>query len=199
MLGLCSAAAVSQLTIDATSLPRPSTRRITAGHVGSIGRKLPLEISLKLRIPSTDPSKPSEVEFILTNVGKERIRIPISPNLGDFEPSDPRESFKVMHLSLFMTAGEDQKGRLSGGADLYGSSDTVAMLDPAQAIHVLTRVVVPLRSSQGRGDPPTFVAHAILNDETVKPSGDGMVLNAQEIGSAISRVYVATSLDKSDE
>src|SRR5208337_3335962 len=98
-------AAVAQMVVDATGPAHSRMRNPTAGHVGSIGRKLPVELRVKVGALSSDFAENHEVEFIIVNLSKEDLTIPVSPNPGDLEPADPKVSYRLKFMRLYLTTG----------------------------------------------------------------------------------------------
>jgi hypothetical protein len=188
----------SQVTIDATGPIRERQRHPRRGSFGSTGYKLPLRITVALRDGSREKNDGQVVEFILTNLGKEDQIIPVSPNPGALEPTDPKVAYSVKHLGLYLTSDKKQELMVLGGAQLYGSrafTETMVKLAPGESIHVLAKVKLDSHSSDV-GSSAVFVAHAVLNDETVRQTDGETVMDSLEIGSAASSEYTAESLSK---
>jgi hypothetical protein len=198
---LSSTLALSQMTVDATGPVRERQRNAMAGHGGSIGRNLPLRVTIEIQGPSPNSAGKSVVEFTITNLGKTDLTIPISPNPGDLEPSDPKASYTGMFLGLRVTSGRAPGTILSGGADLYGSHSfpgTLITLTPSESIQVLALVTFP-PVSPPESNADVFVADATLNSETIKMVNGQPLLDMQNIGSARSQKYTSQSLFKSSE
>jgi len=191
-------AASAQLTVDATGPIRERHRRPSSGTGGSSGYKLPLLVSLRTTGAPPDERGKTVVEFTLTNIGKSDLAIPISPHPGDFEPEDPKVSYSVKMLNLYLTldSGERtsrQRVMLPGGAHLYGSSrlpGTLISLTPAESIHVLASVTLP----DGEGNGKVIVGRVTLNDETLQTVREHTVSDTREIGSGESQDYPVRSL-----
>jgi hypothetical protein len=198
LLGFWSTIALAQVTVDATGPIRDRARTATSGHVGSIGRKLQVQITIEVTgVPDVDGS--SDVTFILTNSGKKELLLPVSPNPADLEPADSK-SYSVKQLSLYITSDQKQEQVLTGGARLYGNrtfAGTLVSLAPGESIRVLARVAFPNLSGAEQSGSGPFVAHAVLNDR-VTSLVDGQIFeNTQEFGSAISAEYSPKSLFRS--
>ena len=81
----------------------------------------------------------------------------------------------------------------TGKADLYGNeafSQTLVKLLPKQSLRVLTLLVPDEVRSRGN----SFVAHAILESETVKTIRGDTTEDDQEVGSSTSPVYTLNTL-----
>jgi hypothetical protein len=188
-----------QVTVDATGPIHQRLRNAGAGSGSGIFRKLQLQIAIEVPRASPNDNRPTEVDFILTNSGKDELTIPISPNPGDFEPADPKVSYTVKLLNLYITT-DMRQGILPGGADLYGNRafpGTLVTLAPGKSVRVLTRVALPLVLVADQTSTAVFVAHAVLNDETIRTVDGQTLVDGQEIGSATSPPYTLKSLFKS--
>jgi len=187
-------AALGQLTVDATGPVRERVRVASVGRGGGVGRKIPLQVAIAV-LGGWDDNGRIEVDFTLTNTGKDAVTIPISPNPGDLEPADPKAGYKGTCLSLHVIPSKRPGGILQGGAILYGSPklpETLATLAPGDFIRVLTRVALPQVPS---AEPDTLlVASAMLNNETISAVNGQTVSEMQEIGSASSVEYTLRSL-----
>src|SRR3954470_17397343 len=89
-----------QVSVDATGPIRGRTHEGTRGTGGGVGRKVPLNVAMEAKVSSPDAAGKTLVEFVLTNSGAKDITIPVSPNPGDLEPTDPRSAYTVMMLAL---------------------------------------------------------------------------------------------------
>jgi hypothetical protein len=190
-------AALSQSTVDATGPIRDRLRKPTAGHASSTGRKLPLQIAIEVHGVSPEVSIPTDVEFVLTNSGKDHLTVPVSPNPGDLEPADPKVGYSVTVLSLYITSERKGEKKLPGGADLYGSRAwpaTLVSLAPGESIRVLARVTLPPIRITDQANAIAFFAHGVLDNQTINTVDDRTVEDTQEIGSATSPEYTAQSL-----
>jgi hypothetical protein len=189
--------ATSQVTIDATGPIHERQRIPQRGSSGSTGYRLPLRITIALRNGPRDKNDSAVVEFILTNLSEKDQTIPVSPNPGALESTDPKVAYSVKHLGLYLTSDKKQELIVTGGAQLYGSRaipETLVKLAPGESIHVLAKV--ELKSHSSDGNSSVFVAHAVLNDETVRQTDGETVMDSQEIGSAASSEYTPESLSK---
>jgi hypothetical protein len=190
-------AASSQLTVDATGPIRERQRDAFAGSGSSIGRKLPLQVAIAARGSTADASARVIVEFTVTNLGKENIAIPVSPNPGDLEPVDPKASYTLNVLHLYVTSDKRRMSRLAGGADLYGSpvfTETLVQLAPGDSIRVLARLALPSGATTA-----TLVAHAALREEALRMVGGQPFLDTKDLGSASSPEYSLQALFKSPD
>lgn len=193
------AIACSQLTIDATSPSHENDRQVRSGHFGSIGRILPIRTVITTHNGQVD-AKSTVIEFTLTNSGKESLNIPISPNFKDLVPTQPGAAYSVKHLRLYITSDKKQESMLDGGADLYGNQEapsTLCDLGPGKSIRVLARVGLSATEAM-KETSDIFVAHTVLNRETIKPVHGEAVMDTEEIGSAISSEYTPASLFQTD-
>jgi len=179
------------MVVDATGPAHSRMRNPTAGHVGSIGRKLPVELRVKVGALSSDFAENHEVEFIIVNLSKEDLTIPVSPNPGDLEPADPKVSYRLKFMRLYLTTGDAQQAALQGGAELYGndsSPDSLVSLRPGQSLDVRARVRIPSTSAPSQSDL-RFIAHLVLDDQDLQTVDGQTSEDTQEIGSATSRIY----------
>jgi len=193
-------AALGQLTVDATGPVRHRVREATMGRGGGVGRKSPLHVAISLVGDGHENGK-VEVEFTLTNTGKDGLTIPISPNPGDLEPADPKATYTVKRLGLYVTSDKRREEILPGRVHLYGSSafpGTLVTLSPNESVHVLVLVGLP-RPLGTESSTATLVAHAALYDETIETVGGQTLSDMHEIGSASSQEYTLQSLFKSSE
>jgi|SRR5579863_4366297 hypothetical protein len=191
---------LGQLTVDATGPVRRRVREGTMGRGGSVGRKSPLHVSICVVGGWRDNGK-IEVDFTLTNSGRDALTIPISPNPGDLEPADPKATYTVKRLSLYVTSDKRREEILPGRAHLYGSSafpGTLVTLSPSESVRVLALVGLP-RPLGTESDAGSLVAHAALDDETIKAVDGQTLSDIQEIGSSSSQEYTLQSLFKSPE
>jgi hypothetical protein len=194
-LGVASA----QLTIDASTPIRERHRQPSSGSGGSIGYKLPIQVTVKATGAAPDENGRTLVEFTLTNTGKKELSIPISPHPADLEPEESKASYSVKMLNVYLTldtAGraDRQQVTLPGGAYLHGSSDfpgTVVSLAIGGSISVLARVALP-RTEDENGK--VIVARVSLNDETIKTVRGQTSSDVKEIGSGESRDYPIRTL-----
>jgi hypothetical protein len=185
---MVSITAAAQTVIDATVRTGEQQRSIKSGRAGSIGRKLPIQVTLEF--PDTNSSAQGliTVAFVLTNTGGDDLLIPISLHEHDFESKSKDVPYTVQHLHLLVTG---QEGVLAGGANLYGNDahpETILKLAPGKWLRVFARVRVldePVTQKKGT----TLIAHVILDIETLKTVHGETTLDSQEIGSARSAEY----------
>jgi hypothetical protein len=185
---------LGQLTIDTTGPIRQRKREAVRGHVGSSGRKLSLQLAIQTAGSPPDEKGKTLVEFILTNSGKNELTLPVSPNAGDLEPSDPKTAYTVMRLGIGISLSKKPAVILPGGADLYGSAEspgTVIDLAPGDTIRVLARVALP---EAGGPNPEGFDAIASLDNQTIRTVNGEVVSDSQDLGFARSPEYTLQSL-----
>ncbi len=197
-VALLPLAAFGQLAVDATVPIRERLRSATTGTSGSIGRKLAIQVAIETTRTSPNDSGMTELDFILTNTGKTVLTLPISPHPRDLEPTDPKTDYTVEVLRLYVTSDKRQGLALSKTTDLYGSRmspETLVKLAPGESIRVLTILVLP-RDPHTSEAGETFVAHAVLDSETIRNINGQTVSNTQELGSASSIEYASRSLYK---
>lgn len=186
-----TALACGQLTVDATGPIRNRTREATRASGGGIGRKLPLQVAIKVTVSAPDASGRTLVEFILTNSGAKALTLPLSPHPADLEPSDPRSAYTVLTLGLRVSFSKKPGEILPGGADLYGSASvpaTLVTLAPGDSVRVLTRVTLP------RSESEPLVATASLDDQTLRIVKGELVLDSEDAGFAASTEFTLGSL-----
>jgi hypothetical protein len=185
---LCPIVSVGQVIVDATVPVHERLRNPTAGHSGSFGRELPVTVALEV------PAGGAELNFVLTNTGTTPLIVPVSVHPGDLEPANPAIPYTVQALHLFLSSGSKETAILpTGKADLYGSEttpQTLVKLLPNESLQVLTC----LMPDEIRAKGTTFVAHAILESETVKTIRGDTTEDSQEIGSSQSPIYTFNSL-----
>ena len=199
MVVVLSSTALSQLTIDATGPARERQRIAMAAHVSSSGRILPLKVTIEIEGLSPNDARKTIVEFTITNLGKNNLTVPISPNPRELESTDPKASYRGTCLGLRITSVRG--AMLPGGADLYGSHSfpgSLIVLTPSESIQVLALVTFP-PNPPAESNVDVFVADATLNIETIKIVNGQPLLDMQNIGSARSQKYTSESLFKSSE
>ncbi len=182
-----SMAGAEQTVVDATVPIRARVRPPTGGHSGSLGRKLPLQVTVEA---SSADSRMNEIDFILTNTGNAALILPASPHPRDLEPSDPDVTYTIEVLNMYTTSGDDEGTALPGGVELYGDRklpETMTKLAPGESIRVLTRMTVP-SGWRPRTAHKMLVGHVVLETQTVKTSGGQTVEDTQELGSAKSNL-----------
>jgi hypothetical protein len=176
-----------QSTIDATVSVRQRQHNVDVYRGGGVGKKIPLMVAVVSTGDAPDVNGKSKIKFVITNLSKENIVIPISPHPRDVEPVDPKVDYTVRCLSLKIHPAKEAND-LPGGAVLYGSADvsgTLRTLSPGETIQILTLVALPSPSLMDSG----FVASAGLRNETIKTVDHQKVSDLQEIGSAYSRPF----------
>jgi hypothetical protein len=154
--------------------------------------------------PSSEDGK-RVVEFILTNSGKEGLRIPISPDPGDVEPAEGNYSLRV--LALYMTSCDSpsewpcaiatRQKMLPGGAWLYGNEEsaTLVTLAPGDSIRVRAHVKLPAARGRDRKKTDIFVARANLVVQAVTTvDGKSYRDDNEDLGSANSPEYTLEAL-----
>lgn len=187
--------ALGQLVVDATVPIRNRLRNPTSGRAGSIGRKLPLQITINVNNPVNDTGM-TTVDFMLTNTSKEAITLPISLHPRDFEPVDPTLSYTVRVLSLVVTSGSKQQLALSGKTDLYGSQaypESWIKLAPGESLRVLTRATLRRDVIPGHDQTGTVAGHISLVDQTISNSNSETSEDSEELGSADSADFTIHS------
>jgi hypothetical protein len=157
------------LIIDAsTQLSAPARGRGPFPGSNSPGHCINLPVRLALSFPSTElhPDQTLLVDFVITNVGTEAVRLPssVNPNL------EPRTSLLTLWITsdairdeygIDSTSGRLFKlGLVRTSAVLYGSSDdprTFMVLEPNKSVRVHADSGVRLHSGSH-----AFTAHAEL-------------------------------------
>lgn len=185
---MVSIPAAAQTIIDATVRTGEKPRNIKSGRAGSIGRKLPIQVTLEFPDKSSSAEESITIAFVLTNTGRNDLLIPISLHEHDLEPKNKDIPYSVQDLQLVVTG---QDGVLAGGANLYGNDahpETILKLAPGKWLRVLARVRV-LDESITQKKGTTLIAHAILDIETLKTVRGETTLDSQEMGSARSAEY----------
>lgn len=183
----------AQLTVDATGPIRQMTRKATRGQGGSVGRSVPLSVSISVVNSAPDEHGRSIVAFVLTNAGEKAITLPISPNPEELEPLDPKATFTFLTLGLSLSLSNGP-GVLPGGAVLFGRPDskgTIVNLPPGDSIRVLAKIAIP---KVGRPNSGPFIASASLGTETIKTEKGETSSDFQDVGFATSREYTLDSL-----
>jgi hypothetical protein len=201
LLLLASRLLVGQLTVDATGPHRSPDFGTTGGSGGGIGRKLPLRLSIELQgTPFNGTNGKSVIEFVLTNIGKENILVPVSPDGADVEWSD---SFRK--LSIYITSDKKHEVMLKAGGNprspfvsLYGvdvAHGTVTVLSSGNSIRVRAEVALP-QAPVEKAAVQVFVAHGMMDDFKVKEENGKRLMNSSEVGNAASTEYTWDSLLK---
>ena len=174
--------------------PRPCTsvsRRSTSGSGGSIGRKLPVRITLENQEVTKSKEGVLFVDFILTNVGSSTLSLPISPNARKLEPPDSIKSYTWNCLRLYVTTDAAQDSVLVPETSLYGDQaypETVAAIAPGEFLKVHSKIKLP-STLTAASVGSVLVAHASLITETTVTINGQTVSNAEELGSAASAQY----------
>jgi hypothetical protein len=200
--------ALGQITVDATGPHKAGDFRTTGGSGGGVGRKLAIQLAIEIEgTPFNADNGRTVVYFLLTNTGKQELKIPLSPNGGDVESTN---SFR--ELVLYMTLGKKDhpwgkdRQSLQAGTELhnrfvslYGSDampGTLGTLAPGELIRVRAEVAVPYVSGTDQASV-SFVAHAMMDDRTIRTVGNKRLMDSREIGIATSPEYTPQSLFKS--
>lgn len=200
---VATSTSLAQLVVDARGPIREKLKPSSAGSGGGIGRKLPLQVAIELHVPTRNGNQSTEVEvdFILTNSSaKEFLTIPVSPHPGDLEAANPKASYSLRRISLYLTStSKGERSMLPGAVHLFGSdafAGTLTTLPPGKAIRVLARVTMQ-PTPAASGNSAVLVAHAVLSDETTRVVDGNSFTDSEEIGSAISPEYTPEALLKS--
>jgi hypothetical protein len=191
---LLAAVSQGQATVDASGPIREGTRIASQGRGGGVGKTLPLKVAIEINVPSPDLNGKTLLEFVLTNSGKDELTLPVSPNPGDFEPSDRKVGYTVMTLALLVGMSKRPGVLFPGGADLFGNAahpGTLMVLAPGDSLRVLARVALPPVSEL---DGERFDGTASLASETIKTVEGKLIFDSREIGFARSRDYTAEEL-----
>jgi hypothetical protein len=134
------------------------------------------------------------VEFVLTNTGKNTIRVPVSLNSADFETSNADLGYTVETLVARLNLSRDKKIQtLPGGADLYGNDTvpgSIVPLSPGESIRIRVRVVFRPEITSTEGEKSVLVGYLGLNEEVVKTVRGQPFSDVSEIGSATSQEYI---------
>jgi hypothetical protein len=180
-----------ELTIDATSQPSPPPRGrgpfpgfALPGH--SVG--FPVRLDLVVATGKLEPNGTALIDFTITNIGAEQIRLPFSVD---------RNISHTEILTLYLTSDAIVEGHFSNGermfaiqptsAELYGQNgnpQTFYSLAPSKAIrvhastrfelkpgaHSLTAHAELLKLSHG-GSEPLGTAESITVEKEFSPTG----------------------------
>jgi hypothetical protein len=190
---LLAAAMQGQLTIDARQPAQARAQHISATRGSSVGRKIALQVSA-VASGGWDEEGKVEVDFVLTNIGKEPLGVPVSTHPAGSETAELKPGYTEECLSLHILPRKRPAGILAGGATLYGTTgDAASMvtLSEGESIRVLTRVALPQKAAPA---DETLVAIASLGKETIIAEGGQLISDLQDIGSAYSREYTLASL-----
>ena len=172
-----------ELTIDATNQEQPSAGRgpfpgsALPGHSVGLPIRLDLVASEKLEANGTMP-----IDFILTNIGAEPIKLPISVDGNSYSQ---RET-----LTLYLTSDGIDFGHFVSGDPIFPFQPTSAGLsavsgDPKTFYLFAPGKAIRVRASMGFRMKPgmhSLTGHAELSREVVTPSGVG----AEVLGTAES-------------
>ena len=208
---LFASCALGQLTVDATGPHRaPDFCTSGGGTGGGVGRKLPAQLAIEVEgTPFNAGNGRTVIDFVLTNTGKQELTIPLSPTGRDVESTN---SFRGLTLYITFGGKGDPWGRdrqvLQAGTEprnqfvsLYGSDavpSTLGKLSSGESIRVRAELALPHISAT---DPASvsFVAHAMMDDVTIRTVGDKRVMDSREVGIATSPEYTPQALFKSAE
>lgn len=197
-VALIATPAAAQLVIDATGPHKDALRKNLRGTGGGVGRKLPLQVAVVIqsRVPREDGSL--VLEFIVTNSGNEGLRIPISPDPTQVEPSPPAASysFRSLGFSLRIDGATSESERQVGRAVfLYGNdqSGTTITLAPGETIRVLAEVALPADPGPNEKGP-TLTAWASIDEVTITAANRESTYDSREVGYATSPRYTLQSL-----
>jgi len=89
-----------------------------------------------------------EVNFEITiqNAGSLPLRVPISPHLADFQPTDPGQKFTVLELNtVLLIGGRNWRSTSAIGTKLYGSETrrgTILTLQPGEWISIVDQAKI---------------------------------------------------------
>lgn len=192
---LLALGAFAQLTIDATG-PQPNRKAGRSGSFGTIGRKLPVKLTVKADVVTTT-SKGTVVEFRFENTGAGNLVVPVSQDFSKLENADAKGTYSLSCLRLNITSNELQTEAVLPETVLCGNSvfpETVVRLAPNESLRVLARIKFPPDSATLPDGKFVFVAHAYLEKETTRRTLAGDVSDSQEIGSATSAPYSPRAL-----
>lgn len=191
------AVAAEMRIVDATVPVRHRLRPPTAGHFGSIGNKLPLRVTVRAGNSAGGGNGNEEVDFTLTNVGKEALQLPISIHPRNLEPDDPNASYAVTVLGIYLTQRDKKECVLPGRVDLYGSPrfpETVEHLLPGESIRVITRMLPEPSLDSGTASSAVLRAHVVLEDQKVSTRDGQTFEETNEVGSAQSDEFTPDPL-----
>ena len=102
----------------------------------------------------------------------------------------------MVSLGLGISLSKKPAVMFPGGADLYGSAEfpgTLTTLAPGDSLRVLARVALPEAGVEGHAGG-AFIASASLNHVAFRTVNGEILLESQNVGSATSSEYTATSL-----
>jgi hypothetical protein len=118
----------------------------SGGDVGTSRQQSPLTIEILSAEVANDTHGATLVFRVrLHNTGKAMIKVPIDPNLADFEPKTADTAYSYRSLDIFLVI-KDTNGVLQG-ASLYGSERIVGSLKdvpPGEMVEIRART--PLNS-----------------------------------------------------
>jgi hypothetical protein len=192
--GWFSIAVYSQQVVDATVPVKNLHWSTQGGSGGSAGQRIPLLVTVRA-IGVPDTTGKAKIEFVLTNTGENDLKIPVSPQPAELEPTDPNTDYTVTHLGLFITEANRAKV-LKGTADLYGKPNTALSLinlPRGHYIRVQANVWFP-HISEAEKSTLSFKVGAIEDYELFRNRDGRRVLDSQEIGSSFSKEFTIQSL-----
>jgi hypothetical protein len=193
----CVGFAEDQQTIDTTAQEmRPPRGRGPFPGSASSGHSAGLPIRLELLIPTGElqPDGTTRVDFIITNIGTEPIKLPSSVALFNFEPREQLTLWVTSDAIKDQYLGETGSGRLvlvkmkgvvSISAELDGTSDdprSLYVLPPNKSIRVHAS------SPQLKSGTHSLTAHAELLRVSRVSNGSSEVITSEGIGTADSDV-----------
>ena len=198
--------AQDQLTIDATNQPSPPPRgRGPFPGSATPGHSPGLPVRLELVVPTGDlrSDRTTVIDFIITNIGTESIKLPFSIQQGNLLPTPPETEYKADVMTLWLTsdaivdryAKDVTSGRLfkvdivGTSANLYGRSDnpeSFCVLAPNKSLRVHAHLGVQLKPGND-----SLTAHAELDRLSIRlndnsPAHNTVDESAELLGTADS-------------
>ena len=174
-----------QMTVDATGPIRNFSYPPTSGRSGSAGSpKLPLTIRLEIPDVRPDIDGKTVVEFVLTNVSKAAITVPVFPNPADVE-SGANAQYHVLSLGCRLTKGADDRSGDAPGISLWGRvsvAGSLVALEPGKSLLVRARLAIPRSWQRDDWASGSLEATAILEDSQMTVSNGRASSDSQVLG-----------------
>ncbi len=190
ILGVAPISLSGQLVVDASHAMRDRLRSPAAGTVGSVGRRLPVDVTI-----GAESLKKGVVEIEITNTGRTELVLPVSPDAGELEPADPHEPYTLQVLNISLTSSEGARQVAVGEASLYSSAaapSTYVRLAPEESVRVLIASRLSKSEAASTDASPNarvlgvVVAHATLSRQAITVRDGKLYENTEELGYADS-------------
>lgn len=183
--------------IDITDVvPRNRTKEPTVvsasvgkvgGGVGTPAEESPIEAKILWARMAKGAEEPTLIfQIRLRNASREKLAIPINPNLADFEPARAGTSYSYSSAHVFLVL--DQTKSILQGVTLYGSnaiSGSFADLPPGGSVEIRARTsLTPVNPNAALPLPSHLSVKAgiLMQNAVVIPQDDSLREELRQIG-----------------